>query len=332
MRTILVPDGGHILKTISIVIPCYCSEKSIAGVTADIIRTVSENGSYDYEIICVNDASPDGTLGVLQQLAEENERIIVIDLVRNFGQHAALMAGFHYVSGDIVVCMDDDGQTPPGEMFKLVDKLNEGYDMVSARYPVKRESLFRRFGSWTAARMSEIMAGKPRGVDVNSYFAVQRFVIDEIIKYDNAYPTVQGLIFRVTKRVTDTDVEHRARETGTSGYSLRKLVALWMNGFTSFSEKPLRIATVLGVCSSLLGFLFGIYIVIRRLLHPEMQQGYSSIMAVMLFMFGLVLIMLGLLGEYIGRIYICINKAPQFVVRSAKNADKHTEQDPSAQR
>lgn len=290
--------------------------------TAEIIRSVSEDGRYDYEIICVNDASPDGTLGVLRQLAKDNEHIVVVDLVRNFGQHAALMAGFHFVSGEIVVCMDDDGQTPPQEMFSLVDKLDEDFDMVSARYPIKRKTLFRRFGSWTAARMSEIMAGKPRGVEINSYFAVRRFVIDEIIKYDKAYPSVQGLIFRVTKRITDVEVEHRERETGKSGYSLRKLVSLWMNGFTSFSEKPLRISTVIGVCSSLFGFLFGIYIIIRRLLHPEMQQGYSSIMAVMLFMFGLVFIMLGLMGEYIGRMYICINKAPQFVVRSAINAKR----------
>ncbi|MBQ8961387.1 MAG: glycosyltransferase [Ruminococcus sp.] len=304
------------MELLSFVIPCYRSEKTIAGVVGQIIGTVEKDGRYDYEIICVNDASPDGTLDVLCQLSDGNDKITVIDLARNFGQHSAIMAGFNYVSGDIIVCLDDDGQTPPEEMFKLIDKLSEGYDMVSAKYPKKKESAFRLLGSWTAAKMGELMVGKPRGVDLNSYYAAKRFVIDETIKYTNAYPNVQGLELRATRNITNVEIEHHERLEGKSGYTLAKLIALWMNGFTAFSEKPLRIASILGIISSLAGFIFGLVIVIRRLIHPNIPIGYSSMMAVILFMFGIVLIVLGLIGEYIGRIYICINNAPQYVIRS----------------
>lgn len=313
------------MKLLSFVIPCYRSEHSIAGVIDKIIETVEKDGRYDYEIICVNDASPDNTIGVLNEIADKNEKVIVIDLMKNFGQHSAIMAGFNYVSGDIVVNLDDDGQTPPEEMFRLIDKLEEGYDFVSARYPKKKESPFRRFGAWTAKIMAEKLIGKPKNVQINSYCAATRTVIDETIKYKNAFPYVQGLELRVTRNITDVEISHKERETGRSGYSFFKLMSLWMNGFTAFSEKPLRLASILGVLFAAIGFIFCIVVVIKRLLNPDMPMGYSSIMAVMLFMFGVVFLMLGLLGEYIGRMYICINNSPQFAIRSVKNGKKKEE-------
>lgn len=307
------------MELLSFVIPCYRSEQTIASVVDKIIETVTNDGRYDYEIICVNDCSPDNTLDVLNRLADSNEKIIVLDLARNFGQHSAIMAGFNYVSGDIIVCLDDDGQTPPEECFKLIDKLNEGYDLVSAKYPKKKESLFRRFGSWTAKKMAENLINKPKDVDINSYYAVKRFVVDETIKYRNAYPYVQGIELRVTRNITCVDVEHRAREAGRSCYTLSKLIGLWMNGFTAFSEKPLRIASGTGALCAFAGFIFGIVIIIKKLLNPGVPVGYSSLMAVILFVSGFIMLMLGLIGEYIGKIYICINNAPQYVVRSARN-------------
>ena len=311
------------MPLLSFVIPCYRSEKTIAGVIEKIIDTVQKDGRYDYEVICVNDASPDDTLSVLNDIAEHNTKVTVIDLARNFGQHSALMAGFNYVSGEIIVCLDDDGQTPPEEMFVIIDKLvDEGYDLVSARYPKKKESPFRLFGSWTAKIVGQIMINVPKDIELNSYFAVRRFVVDETIRYKNAYPSVQGLELRVTRNIANVEINHKEREAGTSGYTLVKLVSLWMNGFTAFSEKPLRIASFLGIASSTAGFIFGIVIIIKKLLNPDVLLGYSSMMSVMLFMFGIVLMVLGLLGEYIGRMYICINNAPQYVVRSIKNNRK----------
>ncbi|MBR4626818.1 MAG: glycosyltransferase family 2 protein [Ruminococcus sp.] len=307
------------MEMLSFVIPCYRSALTITNVVDKIIETVTNDGRYDYEIICVNDCSPDNTIDVLNGIADRNEKVIVLDLARNFGQHSAIMAGLNYVSGDIIVCLDDDGQTPPEECFKLVDKINEGYDLVSAKYPKKKESLFRRFGAWTAAKMAEKLINKPKGVEINSYYAVKRFVVDETIKYKNAYPYVQGLELRATRNITAVDVEHRAREIGKSNYTLSKLIALWMSGFTAFSEKPLRIASGTGALCAFGGFIFGVIIIIKKLLNPDVPIGYSSMMAVILFVSGFIMLMLGLIGEYIGKIYICINNAPQYVIRSARN-------------
>lgn len=306
------------MKKLSFVIPCYRSALSIEGVVGEIIETVENDGRYDYEIICVNDCSPDNTLEVLKKIAA-NTKIKVIDLTRNFGQHSALMAGFNHVSGDIIVSLDDDGQNPPSEVFKLIDKLEEGYDLVSAKYPEKKHSLFRRFGSKVSMAMSTYLVGKPKDIDLNSYCVFRRFIADEVTKYKNAYPFVHGLMLRVTRNMANVEIEHKNRSEGTSGYNLHKLLSLWMNGFTAFSEKPLRIASFLGLLSSFCGFIFGVIIIIRKILHPEILAGYSSLMAMLLFLCGIIMLFLGLIGEYIGRIYISINNAPQYAIRETFN-------------
>lgn len=312
------------MKLLSIVIPCYQSEGTIENVIEKIIDTVKRDGRYDYEIICVNDYSQDHTFQILKKMAE-NPKIKVIDFSKNFGQHAALMAGFHYVSGEIVICMDDDGQNPPEEMFKLIDKLEEGFDLVSAKYSRKKHSLYRRIGTKISFGMSSYLIGKPKDIDLNSYYAFRRYIVDEVIKYTNPYPFVHGLILRITRNIANVEIEHRERERGQSGYNLRKLFSLWMNGFTAFSEKPLRIASLVGCICSFFGFLFGILIVIRKLIYPDIPTGYSSMMAVLLFLSGMIMLFLGLLGEYIGRIYISINNAPQYAIRNIINISDNGE-------
>jgi len=310
------------MKKLSFVIPCYRSEKSVGGVIQEIIQTVTDDGRYDYEIVCVNDYSPDGTLEVLKSLAKDNEKIKVISFSRNFGQHSALMAGFNHAKGDIIVCLDDDGQNPPSEMLKLIDKLEEGdYDLVSAKYKEKKHSLFRRLGTKLSFWMSTTLVGKPKDVDLNSYYVFKSYIVNEIVKYKNAYPFVHGLILRVTRNMTNVVIEHKEREHGTSGYSMKKLFLLWLNGFTAFSEKPLRIASFLGVICSLFGFGFGIFTAVRKILDPTIPLGYSSIMTALFILSGIIMLFLGLLGEYIGRIYISINNAPQFAIRETYNID-----------
>ena len=178
------------MRKLSFVIPCYHSADSISQVVHEIIKTVETDARFDYEIICINDCSPDNTYQVLRQLSQESLKIKVIDLSRNFGQHSALMAGFNHVTGDIIVCLDDDGQNPPSEMFKLIDKLDEGYDLVSAKYSKKKHSLFRKIGTKISFAMSSYFVGKPKDIDLNSYYAFKRYVLDEVIKYDNPYPFV----------------------------------------------------------------------------------------------------------------------------------------------
>jgi len=300
------------MKKISFVIPCYRSEKTVGAVVEEIRKTMGEG---EYEIILVNDCSPDGTINTIKTLAEEDGHIIGVDLAKNFGQHAALMAGFHQVTGDVIVCLDDDGQTPADEVGKLLEKIDEGYDAVYASYENKMHSGFRNWGSKLNKKMTEIMLGKPKELYISSYFAVKRFVMDEMLRYEGCYPYVIGLVLRSTKNICNVPVEHREREVGTSGYTLSKLINLWMNGFTSFSVKPLRIANYIGCLCAACGFIYMIIIIIRRLVSDAAPMGWSSTTALMLLIGGIILVVLGMIGEYIGRIYMCINATPQYLIR-----------------
>jgi undecaprenyl-phosphate 4-deoxy-4-formamido-L-arabinose transferase len=310
------------LKKISVVIPCYRSENFLPVVVKDCISKFSEIGISDYEIILVNDFSPDNVLSVIRKLCFENPNIKGVDLARNFGQHAAIMAGLSIISGDICVFLDDDGQTPVDEIDKLLNALTDDIDVVYAEYSKKKHSIFRNLGSKVNDIMAEILINKPKNIVITSYFVCKRFIVDEMLRYHNAYPYLSGLIFRATKRIKTVEVNHRERLSGASGYTLKKLFTLWMNGFTAFSVKPLRIATFMGFFCAVLGFIMTGYTIVSRLLRSDMLLGYSSTMAVLLFVGGMLMLMLGIIGEYIGRIYISINNAPQYVIREIIKGEK----------
>ena len=304
-------------KKLSFVIPCYRSENTIMAVVDEIEKTVQIREGYDYEIILVNDGSPDDVWNVIQKRAENDFHIIGINLSKNFGQHCALMAGYNHCSGDYVISLDDDGQCPVNELYALVDKLEEGYDIVYASYRAIHQSWFRRLGSDFAKITSDYLFGLDRNSNKGSSFhIVRKFVLDEVIHYRHPYPYIAGLFLRITNRVGFVPVEQRDRMSGSSGYTLASLVSLWLNCFTSFSVKPLRIGTYCGIFLSLLGFLLAFVTVIRKLfISPDMVAGWSSIISAILLIGGMILFMLGLIGEYIGRIYICINESPQYIVK-----------------
>lgn len=304
------------MKKVSFVIPCYRSALTIGKVVKEVEKSMAKlSDRYSYELILVNDFPEDDTFEVIKGLAKKDDHIKGINLARNFGQHAALMAGFRYCSGDITVCLDDDGQTPADEVGKLLDKLEEGYDVVYAKYTQKQHSAFRNFGSRINELMTRFMLGKPKELYISSYFAAKKFVVEEMIRYQNCYPYVMGLVLRTTKNIANVEVAHRERETGTSGYTLGKLLGLWFNGFTAFSIKPLRVATACGGFCALAGFIYGIYTIIKKFINPIAPMGWSSTMAALMFIGGMLMLMMGLIGEYIGRIYISLNNAPQYVVR-----------------
>ncbi|SOE45506.1 undecaprenyl-phosphate 4-deoxy-4-formamido-L-arabinose transferase [Fibrobacter sp. UWT3] len=304
-------------RKLSFVIPCYRSENTVMTVVDEIENTVSQRPEYDYEIILVNDGSPDNVWDVISERVKTDDNVVGINLSKNFGQHSALMAGYNNVGGDIVVSLDDDGQTPACDVFKLIDELDRGYDIVYAQYPETRQSWFRRLGSDFTKKVTDylfdIKGEKRKG---SSYFVAKRYLIDEMVKYKNAYPFLSGLVLRSTRNIGVVDIEHRNRIEGQSGYSINKLLALWLNGFTAFSIKPLKLGTYCGFFLAALGFVYAMVTVIRKLfITPMMEAGWSSIISIMLVIGGMVLIMLGLMGEYIGRIYICINNSPQYVVK-----------------
>ncbi len=315
------------MKSVSFVIPCYRSELTIGKVVEEINDTMESLLDYDHEIILVNDASPDNTFDVITALCAKYPNITGIDFARNFGQHSALMAGLREAKGDYVICLDDDGQTPADEAGKLIDALDNGADAVYARYAHKKHSIFRNFGTFMNEKMAQHLLGKPADLFVSSYFGVKRFVVEDMIRYENAYPYVIGLVLRATKRIVNVDGNHRSREVGTSGYTFSKLLNLWINGFTAFSIKPLRFATAMGAILAGLGFIYGIYTVIKKFVVPDVPTGYSALMSAIVFIGGMMMLMLGMIGEYIGRMYISMNSSPQYVIRSKIEHGSEEEKD-----
>lgn len=312
-------------EKISFVIPCYNSTNTIDAVVQEIKKVMrSDMSRYDYEIVLVNDGSPDGTTydAILKVVGKE-KYIKGINLARNFGQPSAVMAALNHTVGDYVVCGDDDGQTPFDELPKLFEKIEEGYDLVEAKYAVReKRSLFRQLGTFMNEGMATWLIAKPKGLELTTYWAVKRFVVDQMIEYPNSYPYLGGLMLRATQNACNVDVTHRERLSGSSGYSLTKMIELWLNGFTSFSVKPLRLMSMIGVLVAAIGFIYGIVIIVSKIMDPRVSAGYSSIMSVNLFMFGVLFFFIGLIGEYVGRIYISLNKAPQFVVKDYKESEE----------
>lgn len=313
-------------KLVSFVIPCYRSEQTIENVINEIEGAMDMLVLYSYEIILVNDCSPDNTWDKICELVKEHDEIRGFNLAKNFGQHAAIMAGLNASRGDIVVCLDDDGQTPADEVGKLLYQIEKGADVVYARYSQKKHNLFRNFGTAMNEWMAHVMLGKPKELYVSSYFAARRFVVDEMIKYKSSYPYVIGLVLRTTRNIVNVDVTHRAREIGTSGYNFSKLMALWINGFTAFSIKPLRVGTLFGGIFAVVGMLYGIYTVIKKVMYPDLPAvGFSALMSAVTFMGGMLMLMVGMAGEYIGRIYISQNNNPQYVIRDEVSNEESKE-------
>ncbi len=305
-------------KKVSLVIPCYNSEKSLYEIVEQASRCLEENEEYDFEIILVNDGSKDKTWGIIKRCSNDFESVKGINLSKNFGQHNALMAAYNNVTGDIIVGIDDDGEQDPWDMFKLIEKLEKGgYDYVCASHQtVKRESVFRNAGTRINGMMAELLIDKPRDFEFNSYYCMRRYLVDEIIKNNNPYPYIMGLILQRSRNFATVELPVHRRKYGSSGYNLRKLLKLWLNGFTAFSVRPLRVASVMGVCTALFGIVFGIGLIIKKMINPEaVMMGYSSLMAIVLFVGGVIMMILGMIGEYIGRIYMNINSSPQFVIR-----------------
>ena len=305
------------MQKLSFVIPCYRSEKTIGNVVKELDDTLTPlKSQYDYELILVNDGSPDNTASVIEELVKVYPYIIFVNLSKNFGQHSALMAGFHEVSGDIVICMDDDGQTPANECFKLINKVEEGYDIAYAEYEKREHKGFRNIGSRFNAACNHYFFNHPKDLKPNSYFACQRFVIDTALTYPNPFPYVSGLLFQSINTYCNVNITHRTREAGESGYTLKKLIKLWANGVTAFSIKPLRLASYLGWFTAAFGILMAIITIIRKLVTPSIPTGWASTIAVMLLLGGVIIALIGIVGEYVGRIYLSINRSPQYVVRN----------------
>ena len=315
-------------EMISFVIPCYNSTDTLESVVEEIGNMmIRDFPDFLFEIILVNDGSPNGTTyDKICSIAKANKHVKGINLARNFGQPSAVMAGLNFANGDYIVCGDDDGQTPFNEFSRLFEKINEGYDAVEGKFTQhEKRSLVRVVGTKMNEWMATALINKPKGLVLTTYWVVKRFVAQEMIKYSNSYPYLGGLMMRTTQNVVNVGFTKKDRLKGKSGYNLRKMIELWLNGFTSFSVKPLRVAVFVGILSAFAGFLYGLITIIVKLIDPTIQAGYSSILAVMLFLFGIVFLMMGMMGEYIGRIYMALNNTPQYVIKETIGMDEENE-------
>lgn len=307
-------------KTITYIIPCYNSAQFIDNTIKDLITTITKDlPNYLYEIVLINDCSKDNTFYKIKELANKNSNIIAIDLAKNFGQHNAIMAGMKYASGDIILCMDDDGQTLACEIKKIINALDDSTDVVYAKYEHKKHSLFRNLGSKINDLMADKILHKPKDLYVSSFFAIKKYVRDEIVTYSNPYPYIIGLIIRTTDKIKNVTVMHSERKVGKSNYTLKKLISLLMNGFTNFSVTPLRIAMFFSLIFTAVAILLIIILTINKIINPSVPIGWTSTVIITLIVGAVITFVLGLIGEYVGRIYMAINNNPQYVIREVIN-------------
>lgn len=305
---------------LSIVIPVYNSEKTIGPLVEKTARELL-GSSHDLQFVLVNDGSHDRSHeAILDLLASPCGRSIkYVQLTRNFGEHNAVMCGLRYADGEAAVIIDDDFQNPPEEIIKLVDKLDDGYDVVYSYYERKHHSWFRNLGSWFNDLMASMLLKKPRGLYLSSFKALNRFTVDVVKAYSGPYPYLDGLVLRSTRSIGTQLCAHQPRQEGESNYTLRKLVSLWLNMFTSFSVSPLRIGAYLGLVMSVFGFLLAIFFVISwavgGIVSENIPKGWASLIVTLTFFSGIQLLVLGLMGEYVGRIFMTQNSQPQAVVR-----------------
>lgn len=300
---------------LSIVVPVYRSARILPELVEGIAKSTDVLGlSSQFELVLVNDASPDDSWQVIVTLAERYPFLKGISLRKNFGQHSAIMAGLHHACGETVIIMDDDLQHPPDEIGKLLAAIDAGSDVCYVRYQERQHALWKILGSRFNDTVATWLLRKPRGLYLSSFKALRREIVEEVIKYDGPYAYLDGLILDVTRSIAVVDIRHRARREGKGNYNLKRSVALWLRMATNFSVFPLRVATMLGLCLSLVSFIVITAVVIQRLRHPDWPVGWASLLAVILFVGGVQTLCIGVLGEYLGRTYLRINGKPQFVV------------------
>lgn len=311
-------SNPDVLKT-SIVIPVYNGALSIGRLVDELIIRLSP--VFNIEIVLVNDCSPDNSEEVCIGITKNHpEFVSFYSLAMNVGEHNTVMAGLNKATGDYAIIMDDDFQNPVSEVIKLIDyMINSNYDVVYTYYEEKKHSRFRNLGSQFNDRVANIMLKKPKNLYMSSFKIINRFLIDEVIKYNLPYPYLDGLILRSTSNIGKIKVSHTERQIGKSNYTLKKLISLWMNMFTNFSILPLRISIILGFIFSFIGFIIGIDALIEKIYNPNVPQGYTFIVIIISFYAGIQLIAIGMVGEYLGRIFMAHNKKPQYSIRKSFN-------------
>lgn len=303
---------------VSIVIPCYNSEKTIGTVVELAIEEFERLDGYQCEFVLVNDYSRDGTWDTIRRLAEKHSNVKALNLAKNFGQHNAIMAAMNYAEGDLVLGMDDDMQNHPSQIPQFLNKIEEGYDIVFGVFRERKFSWFKNFTGAVSRFLLWHLLDRPKDIQMGSFWCCRKYVRDEIVKYDGYNIFLQVLFFRTTHNIANIEIEHFEREMGTSNYDFRKGMRLFLSCL-NFTVIPLRAATFFGTLFSAAGFIGAVAVFIKKMIDPATTIGWSSLMCAMLVLFGICFLMLGIVGEYLGKLTLNINKTPQYVIREARN-------------
>jgi glycosyltransferase involved in cell wall biosynthesis len=303
---------------LSIVIPVYSGADSIAELVSALEELPIEGG---HEIILVNDGSPDRSLEVCRALVDRARvPITLIDLARNYGEHNAVMTGLRHANGAYVITMDDDLQNPPEELARLLAYAQRsGKEVIYTYYDEKKHAIWRNLGSRFTNRVADFVLEKPRGLYLSSFRCMSAFVVHEITRYDGPFPYVDGLILQVTRDIDHLTVRHLPRAAGRSNYTVRRLLRLWTSMFVNFSVMPLRVSTITGFVLSGIGAVGGA-MVIAEAVTSSPPAGWASLMAAVLLLSGVQLVILGIIGEYLGRLYLTANRKPQSVIREVRRS------------
>ena len=308
---------------ISIIIPCYNSEGTIERVVEETMKTFQTIDGYECEMVLVNDYSRDKTYEAITRAAKKYSNVIGVNLAKNFGQHNAMMAALHFIHGEAVIGMDDDLQNHPDQIPLFLEKMEEGYDVVFGVFRERKFGWFKNLTSAVSRHLLWMMTDQPKNIQMSSFWLARRYVVDKALEYEGSNVFLQFLFFRTTHNIVDIEVEHFEREVGTSNYNFRRGLKQFMSCL-NYTAIPLRIATFFGVLFSAAGFIGALVVLVRKLIYPNVAVGWSSLMCAMLVFFGIVFLMLGIIGEYIGKLILNINKTPQFVVRDTINAEQNS--------
>ncbi len=298
----------------SVVIPAYNCEASLEELCHRIDEVFNRMKKI-YEIVVVDDASIDSTWKVMEALREENKKIKIIQLMKNFGQHNALMCGFHNVSGRYIITMDDDLQNPPEEIPKLIDEIQKGYDSVIGALDIKQDKLFKKAGSFLIRYINTKVFNKPKNLRLSSFRIMTRALTDEIRVLKTPYPYISGMLLSLTKNIGNVTVKHEKRRYGRSTHSFRKLIKLAFNLIINYTSLPLRLLTSFGILISIISFGMGLFFIIKKLLNRDIIPGWTSVVVLISFFNGILLTILSIMGEYLARIISEVSNKQQFVIR-----------------
>lgn len=306
---------------ISFVIPCYYSEKIIRREVEAVMHEFSIREGYECEFILVNDGSTDGTYDVIKSLAHEYDNVKGINFIRGFGQHNAQLAGMRYAEGDYVMGIDDDMQNHPSQIFKVIEKIQEGYDITFGIYNNHYKNSFikqltSRFNNYTSSRL----IGLPKGIEASSFWIITKQVNQEAVKYKSYNIILDGIFNQISSNIGQVEVEHYPRAEGKSGYTFSKLVKMWLR-YWNYSVLPLRVSFIIGMIASLLGLTASVWTIAKKLTDPMLPVGWASTFCTTTLLFGAVLMVLGIIGEYLGKVIMILNDTPQYIIRETVNID-----------